>query len=538
MEVDMTGPSDYDAYWGDFHKHASEPVSNLDRLDEALVDARYNVDIYPVLCYPFIWTATGDIGFEYRTEDRTHWGIREETVGNRPEFHDWWHEIQAATAEHNDPGRFVTFPAYEWNGNRRRWGDHNVIHFEEGGPLDDARDLADLYENLHSLDMPALALPHHTAYKQGERAKDWDVFDSDLSPVMEVYSAHGSSEGVGTPVPMDSNPSMGPRTSGGTLQDGLARGHRVGVIASNDSGGLPGSWDDGVAGVWATDLTREGVWEALESRRTYGTTGDRIELWYELDDCPMGSVADPDGSATATVEVDCARPLDRVELVGDGRVVDTYSHHGTWAYPDPGEEREFSVLVEMGWGPKPSYGDWHGTENEWVGTARVAGGRLEDVQPRFNGWGQRFERDGDACSFDLTTERGSATYEPTQGLVFTVVGDGETTLEVDVEDHDPLSVALGDLSGETRVVAFTEACYERVESEFGLARADIDNSDLVYHNARKLKIHPAHPRAACATTVEFDNLPTDCDYYYVRASQTDGQYAWSSPVWLDSETDG
>ncbi|MFB6218649.1 MAG: DUF3604 domain-containing protein, partial [Halobacteriaceae archaeon] len=310
----MPGPQSYDVYWGDFHKHISEPIKNLDRIDDALVDASYNVDIYPVLCYPFTWFATGDIGFEYRTERRDWWGMREETIQNRPEFYDWWETVQRAAADHHDPGGFVTFPAYEWNGNRRRWGDHNVIHFEEGGPLDDEWELPDLYDNLHELDMPAMALPHHTAYKHGERAKDWDEFDPELSPVMEVYSNHGSSEGVGTPVPMESNPSMGPRATGGGLQDGLDAGCRVGVIASNDSGGLPGSWDAGVAGVWAEELTREAVWEALEERRTYGSTGDRIELWYELDGEPMGSVVEAE-DPTARVEVECARALDRVELV-------------------------------------------------------------------------------------------------------------------------------------------------------------------------------------------------------------------------------
>jgi hypothetical protein len=53
------------------------------------------------------------------------------------------------------------------------------------------------------------------------RFEDWDAYDAALSPVVEVYSSHGSSEGVGTPVPMADNPDMGPRTSGGTYRDAL-----------------------------------------------------------------------------------------------------------------------------------------------------------------------------------------------------------------------------------------------------------------------------------------------------------------------------
>jgi len=63
----------------------------------------------------------------------------------------------------------VTFPAFEWHGDRTRWGDHNVLYFEEGEPLDDEWELPDLYENLRG--RRALALPHHTGYAVGNRGE-------------------------------------------------------------------------------------------------------------------------------------------------------------------------------------------------------------------------------------------------------------------------------------------------------------------------------------------------------------------------------
>jgi hypothetical protein len=248
----------------------------------------------------------------------------------------------------------------------------------------------------------------------------------------------------------------------------------------------------------------------------------------------MGSVTESDGPVTATVDVECAQALDRIELIGDGRVVETYDHQGSWEYPDRKTKTTFRVLIEMGWGPKPNYGDWHGTENEWVGTANVTDGTLEAVQPRFNGWGQRFEHDGDECAFDLTTERNSPTYETTQGFVFTVTGDGETTLRLDVEGHERLSVTLEEVFDEAWVAAFTDECYDRLESEFDLTRENINNPDIVYHNSKKLKIHPAYPRNAYTATVEFTDLSASNKYYYARVSQTDDQYAWSSPVWVSA----
>jgi len=190
---------EYNLYWGDFHTH----FEDLDRGDEILRDAQENIDFCTVLCYPFIWERKN--------------GLRVESVGQRPEFLRWWERLRELARAHHDPGRFVTFLGYEWHGNRRRYGDHNVIYFDEDNPLDDTWKLEDLYENLRG--RRAIAIPHHTGYCRGWRGKDWDIFDGELSPVMEIFSAHGSSEGCNTPRTMEQNSSMGPRTSGGTFQD-------------------------------------------------------------------------------------------------------------------------------------------------------------------------------------------------------------------------------------------------------------------------------------------------------------------------------
>ena len=81
-----------------------------------------------------------------------------------------------------------------------------------------------------------------------------------------------------------------------------ARGYRIGVIAGSDThAGLPGrsiprcDRDDfmpypaGLAGVWADELTRQGIFDALRRRHCYGTTGVRIILETFIDEHPMGS---------------------------------------------------------------------------------------------------------------------------------------------------------------------------------------------------------------------------------------------------------
>ena len=73
-------------------------------------------------------------------------------------------------------------------------------------------------------------------------------------------------------------------TQGRSVRAALDQGHRLGIIASPDHrGGL------GLAGVWARALTREAIFEALRARRTFGTTGARLDLWMTVNGAPQGS---------------------------------------------------------------------------------------------------------------------------------------------------------------------------------------------------------------------------------------------------------
>ncbi|MFC5278071.1 DUF3604 domain-containing protein [Halorubrum rubrum] len=522
------GAGEYDLHWGELHKHMTGPGADLSKLDEVVGYARQHLDVSVVQCYPFKWYRRGREG-----------GIREESTGYDAEFEDWWETIQAVSERHHDPGSFVTFPAYEWNGNRTRWGDHNVYYREEGYPLDCAWELPTLLENMGDRD--AFVLPHHTAYEVGNRGKVWDVHDPDLSPVTEVYSSHGSSESIDSPVSMEMNRDMGPRTHGGTFQDALDRGHRIGAVASNDGPGLPGTWGNGVAGLWATELTRDGIWEALEARRTIGTTGDRISLWWSLDGHPLGSEVREPVSRNATVDVDCPRALDRVEIVHDGDVVETYLHD------DPADQspERYRMLIEFGWGPSPEYGDFESLEASWSGSVRATGGRLTAVQPRFKGFGQEYVFTDGECRFDLVTSREDVdgmlpeldADRSIQGFIVEIDGDVNTDIEIALDDRDALVVSLGDVFEDDTLFSFTEESQRRLESTFELSAEDVHNPDVVYHNARKVRCSRAVPRSACTATVTFDDLPaTDGDdYYYVRAAQQDGQFAWASPIWV---TDG
>lgn len=206
-----------------------------------------------------------------------------------------WDEIKEATREANRPGEFVTFLGYEWSGGSNRGGDNNIYFLGDDGPLlynapygaypawdptdgelgmDCLRDLSDVVRELGDTD--ALIVPHC-----GGRRCNFDFYDEKLMPVFEIHSCHRNYEHVAF--------------------ESIERGVRFGFIGgSDDHRGALGdshpaarerffSAHNGLAAVYARELTRESLWEAFFARRVYATNGPRIVLDFRINDVMMGS---------------------------------------------------------------------------------------------------------------------------------------------------------------------------------------------------------------------------------------------------------
>ena len=101
-------------------------------------------------------------------------------------------------------------------------------------------------------------------------------------------------------------------------------GWRVGFTGvSDEHSGVYGQPNKGRGGLWGSDLTRDGVRKAMESKRTFATLEPALRLDATADGVPMGSSL-PAPSKPVTILLDIARdaawvgkPL-RVEVVGPG----------------------------------------------------------------------------------------------------------------------------------------------------------------------------------------------------------------------------
>jgi len=187
----MNSARQLNLYWGDMHTNIHG--EHILTLDQTMRAAQRILDFFPIAYYPF---------FYYKKK-----GLFIESCGPKKEFLEDWKKVQECIAEGNKPEKFITFLGYEWHGDRRRYGDHNIFYLNDFQPLDHSKTLSQLFENLKK--NLGIAVPHHTAYQVGERGKDWNFHDDNLSPFAEIYSFHGSSEGCDTPYSMNKVLKMG-----------------------------------------------------------------------------------------------------------------------------------------------------------------------------------------------------------------------------------------------------------------------------------------------------------------------------------------
>ncbi|MFR1785299.1 MAG: hypothetical protein ACLSWY_04510 [Ruthenibacterium lactatiformans] len=258
--------------WGDLHNHCGITYG-FGSLQNALKIARSHLDFCCITghaMWPDIYARTPETEFivDFHRE-----GFKK--------LLDHWDEIRAEMARQND-GELVTFQSYEMHSSL--YGDHHIISPDDTFPLiyrdSPARLVADC-------GVRAIAVPHHIGYTPGYRGINWELYDQNISPCVEVCSKHGCAMSETAPYPYYHD--MGPRDSRNTVYAGLRRGSRFCFLGSTDHhAGFPGSYGDGLTAVLAKEKSREAIWEALLSGRAYAVTGDRIECDFTVNGQGLG----------------------------------------------------------------------------------------------------------------------------------------------------------------------------------------------------------------------------------------------------------
>ncbi len=234
-----------------------------------------------------------------------------------------WERIKQAANKANEPGRFVTYLAFEWT----NWifGHRNVYYRDGDGPvfrsIDSESDTpAKLWKLLEPYE--AMTAAHHVG--GGPIATDWSIQPGPKEWLVEICSIHGSSEYYG------GESSIYNPVEGAFVRDALGRGYKLGIIGGGDThDGHPGQRSvgamvNGIVGVYSAELTREALWEAFRKRQVYGTSGPKIILNFRVADSPMGSeVTWPASKGPIPIAIRAVGcdEIERIEIIRNGEPV-------------------------------------------------------------------------------------------------------------------------------------------------------------------------------------------------------------------------
>ncbi len=455
-------------FWGDLHSGQSEIGCGIGTLQEHYTYAREVA------------------GLQFTTHQANdHYVTRSE----------WQHLREQASAFYV-PGRFVTFLGCEWSPPTKDGGDRNVFYRHDEPRLRRSGRFFTETEPDPELDIPTAPDFHKALEGQevlvnlhvGGRPTNLDYYAPAIERLAEIHSTHGTSEWF--------------------VLDALRRGYKVGITGGTDGVmGRPGAcrpgWRlirnlrNGLTAIYAEALTREALWEALQRRRCYATSGERIRLWVEVDGHMMGDEYQTPDNPSVSIAVEGTAPIERVDLWRGTEIICSW-HLSPVSMRSDGW---FRLL----WGGTEQRGTARFQKVSWDGKLVVEGGGLLNVRSvNFQSPCDVFWREG----IDTIAWR-SATAGNQAGLLVEIQGDAST---------------LCSFSSSPCTFTFRLA-------QVSLAPMTVDAGGV----GRQVIVGPAPrsdgPREVALTYRDTKSMRGSCPYW-VRVVQVDQERAWSSPVYV------
>lgn len=406
-----------------------------------------------------------------------------------------WAETERGTREVQRAGRFVTLLGVEWSPSSVLGGDHNLYFPGDTAPLhrcshEFVADRSDLDTDLpHVNDLHAHYRGTDTliAVHVGGRTADLRWHEPTLDRLLEVHSTHATSEWF--------------------LFDALRRGYRMGVTAGSDGvDGRPGASHPGhlevrnvrggLTAVMLPELSRGALWDALRARRCYATTGERIVLRLTTaDGARMGDEIRVRKLPHFTMSVAGTAPLECIDFFRDDLRI---ASHDLMA-----EQSDLSNRVRVAWCGSGGQGNFRVARMHWDGLLRIDGARVLGAEP----W-----------AFD-TPDEGLRGLQPQQVAWRSITaGDWDgVVLELDQLDRagltfvtEPMTVQtpLHDLGRQPRLF----------EASAPMRRLELR------------RLPQQMPALDWSGGFDDPDPPAGAHAYWVRVRQSDGAFAWSTPI--------
>lgn len=494
-------------YWGDLHNHCGITYG-YGNLENALKVAKEQLDFCAVIGHA-MWPDIPERTLE------TEYLVDFHKEGFQ-KLKDNWDRVRNVVANANKPHEFVTFQGYEIHSNQ--YGDHHILSTSDILPLVEAESPKELVKKLAP--HPVIAVPHHIGYSPGYRGINWNLFTPEISPIVEVFSKHGSSMRENGPYPYYHT--MGPRDSRNTVEAGMERGFRFGFVGSTDHhAGYPGSYGDGRVAVLARENTREAIWEALLARRVYAITGDKIKCDFSINGAVMGSeIKSNDGNRQIKLDVETCDELDKVVVYKNlkpWKVVngETLSGQGN-------DRSTYKVRIETGWGNEVDGFQW---QNE----LSVIDGEIQSVETCFRGRNILAPSKDKRDSSDLNNLDNRIVEQSSQGVSWNCV-----TFKNPTTQHAHTAAIIVELKGSENTTFQLNLNGKEIELSLGDLLVGSWSTHLQPYHSEALLVHRAIPREGYYFnfTWEDNEEESDCDSYHVEIRQKNNQYAWISPIFV------
>ncbi|MGX7059837.1 DUF3604 domain-containing protein [Vagococcus humatus] len=511
----------YNSYITDLHLNLHP--NQIDLLDKWYEHSKKVSDFFTIAYYPYHMI---EVKNGYKTEEEIDF----------EKMHHQWGEIKKFLNKKNKEDNFISFLGYEWQGAGLD-GDHNIYFQKDTGDILLPKRYEELVNSFKGREV--IGIPHHLGYSVGNRGKNWLTHNEEFSPLVEIYSHHGSSEKDQTNLAMDRHIHMGPRVDGGTVLDGLKQGYHFGVIASGDNHEIPALVKNGRAGVWAESYTKESIWNAFKERRTFGFTDSRITVWTELEGHPMGSIISTNNKKSQMyVSIVANSCVERIELYKNTQLIDIYIPKSSCKERSQKETVCFKFKLECGWGPNVKIFP-NVYEKNWKGTLKTEG-KIKSVESIFNSFDNTFNISTDqrTVDFNCKSQKNTDTDHwmrdgsmKNEGYIFEIEAPITSEIQIDL-DGEKIIYSVLDILQKSHLFVFEKEARKLVKNLSDLQ--DFYRSDGWYHNAYKAKIYQGFVKEAYEVETYFEVVPPLIgeESYFVKVFQSDGQVAWGSPIWL------
>jgi hypothetical protein len=261
-------------------------------------------------------------------------------AGSTSEIH--WRKNLRIADFYTESDTFIAIPGLEWtlqsdpelDGIQHGAGHYNIIFASTSDARKYIRNKHEIYcprtpesniapvlwKMLEEKKIQCVTIPHHPA--DNVHPLDWNVTDPRYVTTVEIFQCRGNNEYPGCPRERNLSRHTPTPYKRAYIDYALKRKkYKMGFIASGDHN----SMGIGVAALWVKEISRAGIIEALQSRRTFATTGDKMCVDLKINGAFMGETTTAAHIPVLEFSVEGQYPLEKVEILRNSEVIHQYA---------------------------------------------------------------------------------------------------------------------------------------------------------------------------------------------------------------------